>query len=227
MWDHFNDTLNGKISLDLVESFYCGDAAGRPKSGTRGKDFSDSDIKFAINAQIPFKLPEEVFLDQKSARNEIPKNFLSALDKKPEPKQTKLALTKEESKKSTKSEKNGSVAIKPESKEKYTSDKQEIILFCGAPGSGKSTFWKNNLSSYERVNNDTLKTPEKCVKVCEAAVIAGKSVVIDNTNKTKEQRQRYTAIAKKYNIGLRCFVFDVPKETCLHNNTQRETNKHH
>ena len=59
-------------------------------------------------------------------------------------------------------------------------------MFCGAPGSGKSTFWKYNLNTYERVNNDTLKTPEKCIKACEEAVKAGKSVVIDNTNKTKE-----------------------------------------
>jgi bifunctional polynucleotide phosphatase/kinase len=38
-----------------TESFYCGDAAGRPQ------DFSDSDRKFAENAGIEFKTPEEVF----------------------------------------------------------------------------------------------------------------------------------------------------------------------
>lgn len=50
---------------------------------------------------------------------------------------------------------------------KLVSDKQEVIIFCGAPGSGKSTFWKNYLSEYTRVNNDQLKTAEKCMKVCE------------------------------------------------------------
>jgi bifunctional polynucleotide phosphatase/kinase len=59
-----------------------------------------------------------------------------------------------------------------------------VIIFFGSPGSGKSTFWKNYLSTYERVNNDTLKTPEKCVKVLKEALDTGKSAVIDNTNKT-------------------------------------------
>ena len=42
-----------------------------------------------------------------------------------------------------------------ESKDKamvnYKSNKQEIIVFVGAPGSGKSTFWQNYLSDYIRV----------------------------------------------------------------------------
>lgn len=43
------------------------------------------------------------------------------------------------------------------------SETQEVILFVGAPGSGKSTFWSNYLSDYVRVNNDTLKTAAKCI----------------------------------------------------------------
>lgn len=39
-----------------------------------------------------------------------------------------------------------------------------MIIMCGSPGSGKSTFWSNYLSGYERVNRDTLKTKEKCYK---------------------------------------------------------------
>ena len=76
MWDHFNEKLNGKVPVSKDESFYCGDAAGRPKTSVKGKDFSDSDIKFAINASLPFKLPEEVFLDDKNAKNDIHKTFL-------------------------------------------------------------------------------------------------------------------------------------------------------
>jgi bifunctional polynucleotide phosphatase/kinase len=36
----------------------------------------------------------------------------------------------------------------------------DIIIFCGSPGSGKSTFYKNQLIplGYQRVNQDTLKT---------------------------------------------------------------------
>lgn len=42
-----------------------------------------------------------------------------------------------------------------------------MVIFVGSPGSGKSTFWKNYLSKYARVNRDTLKTKEKCYQVAE------------------------------------------------------------
>jgi bifunctional polynucleotide phosphatase/kinase len=51
------------FEIDMKESFYCGDAAGRPKTDTRPKDFSDSDIKFASNVGLKFFTPEELFLD--------------------------------------------------------------------------------------------------------------------------------------------------------------------
>ena len=36
------------------ESFYCGDAAGRPKTKTQKKDFSNSDLLFAYNCGLTF-----------------------------------------------------------------------------------------------------------------------------------------------------------------------------
>ena len=43
--------------IDRIDSaFYCGDAAGRPQ------DFSSSDRQFAYGVEIPFYLPEEIFL---------------------------------------------------------------------------------------------------------------------------------------------------------------------
>ena len=52
MWNH----LFPKNSPHTYEkkSFYCGDAAGRPASAGKSKDFSDSDLKFALNIGIPF-----------------------------------------------------------------------------------------------------------------------------------------------------------------------------
>ena len=35
---------------------------------------------------------------------------------------------------------------------------KEMVIFCGPPGGGKSTFWHNYMPQYERVNRDTLKT---------------------------------------------------------------------
>jgi bifunctional polynucleotide phosphatase/kinase len=64
-WEYLKNKVFKGCSIDMKNSFYCGDAAGRPKTATAPKDFSDSDIKFAFNAGLAFKTPEEFFLDQK------------------------------------------------------------------------------------------------------------------------------------------------------------------
>lgn len=48
MWKLFVEHNEGKA--DFKNSFFCGDAAGR-KDG-KFKDFSDSDLKFAVNIGI-------------------------------------------------------------------------------------------------------------------------------------------------------------------------------
>jgi len=52
MWKHFVKIVNENTEPILDKSFYVGDAAGR-KNGKK-KDFSDSDLKFAMNIAIPF-----------------------------------------------------------------------------------------------------------------------------------------------------------------------------
>ena len=71
-----------------------------------------------------------------------------------------------------------------------TSSKQEMILFVGYPGAGKTTFAKTYLvpAGYEWVNRDTLKTAAKCKAAVRAALAAGKSVVVDNTSPTASAR---------------------------------------
>lgn len=49
MWDCLSQRNDG-IVINKAQSFFCGDAAGR-KDG-KHKDFSDSDLKFALNAGI-------------------------------------------------------------------------------------------------------------------------------------------------------------------------------
>ena len=46
----------------------------------------------------------------------------------------------------------------------------QVIICIGSVGSGKSTFTVNHLKDYVRVNRDTLKTKEKCLKVAEDAM---------------------------------------------------------
>ena len=62
MWELL-ESNNGGIKIEKVKSFYCGDAAGR-KDG-KHKDFSDSDLKFALNVGLEFLTPENLFLGEK------------------------------------------------------------------------------------------------------------------------------------------------------------------
>lgn len=60
-------------TVDMNSSVYVGDAAGRPKCGTRKKDFSDTDFKFALNLGINFYTPERFFLNStERLHREIP-----------------------------------------------------------------------------------------------------------------------------------------------------------
>ncbi|TXG66726.1 hypothetical protein EZV62_008001 [Acer yangbiense] len=55
MWRIMEKHFNSGISIDMDQSFYVGDAAGR------NKDHSDADIKFAQAIGLKFYVPEEYF----------------------------------------------------------------------------------------------------------------------------------------------------------------------
>lgn len=63
MFHHYLTLVDG--NLDKANSFYCGDAAGRPVTKDKKKDFSADDLKFANNIGLKFETPESCFLGQK------------------------------------------------------------------------------------------------------------------------------------------------------------------
>lgn len=95
----------------------------------------------------------------------------------------------------------------------------------GSAGSGKSTFVVTHLKDYVRVNRDTLKTKEKCLKVAEEAINQKKHVVIDNTNPTAADRELFIKLAKTHSYPVRAFYMEVKKDLAFHNDTMREANK--
>ena len=200
MWDYFTKNLNVGIDVELSVSKYIGDAAGRPARGSRKKDFNDTDSKYAANIGIPFETPEKFFLGE---RDDLPVFEIN-------PKSIK---------------KNGPVLKGDSNNENIKKPHTEVIIFVGSPGSGKSNFWKNYLADYTRVNNDTLKSREKCLKVMRASLQSKKSCVIDNTNPTAIVRAEYIKVAKEFGVPVRCFVFKLPKEMAFHLDTLRRVNK--
>ncbi|KAL4760806.1 putative DNA 3'-phosphatase Tpp1 [Aspergillus foveolatus] len=102
----------------------------------------------------------------------------------------------------------------------------ELVIFCGSPGAGKSTFFWDYLKplGYERVNQDILKSRAKCIKVAKEHLAAQRSVVVDNTNADVETRAQWIGVAKEFNVPIRCVYFTAPPALCKHNNAVRAAN---
>lgn len=197
--------LESAESIDLDNSFFVGDAGGRLGSLTDGvpKDHSCVDRDFAANIGIVFKTPEEYFL------NEEPKPFVRDFDP--------ASFIKHAAGMST-------PAAAPITSLK--SNPLDIVLFCGSPGAGKSSFYWKHIQplGYERVNQDILKTREKCLKSASAFIEEGKSVVVDNTNADLETRSCWIALAKKLKVPIRCVLFTASPKVCEHNDIVRALN---
>ncbi|CAH1392796.1 unnamed protein product [Nezara viridula] len=183
-------------AADVKQSFYVGDAAGRPENWKDGKkaDFAASDRMFAINIGLKFYTPEEYFLNEPAADYS---RFKFHPGQKNNNKLPDLELP---------------------------STNQEVILMVGLPGSGKSHFVKNYIEphGYYVVSRDKSGTWQKCVSQLSEALKSHRNAVVDNVNPDRTSRERFIEISKKYNVKVRCFCMDVPLEHCIHNNKFRE-----
>jgi bifunctional polynucleotide phosphatase/kinase len=137
MWQEMSKDYNllGEGDIDLENSIFVGDAGGRTVQLQDGKaiakDFSCSDRNLAHNLGIRFQTPEEFFLDEPA------REFARDFDLVQFPFDT-------DSETDIKFDKANDI---------------DIVLFCGPPGAGKSTFYWKHLKplGYERVNQDILK----------------------------------------------------------------------
>lgn len=157
MWDEILKDMGVEAKdIDLENSVFVGDAGGRVATASNGativKDFSCSDRNLAHNVGIPFKTPEEFFLGHE------PRKWERDLDLVHYPQGSD----------------DGAPALFEKKNEK------DIVIFCGRPGAGKSTFYWKYLEplGYQRVNQDTLKTRDKCVSAAKELLDEGSSVAV-------------------------------------------------
>lgn len=182
-------------ALDRSGSFFVGDAGGRLGNQGSKNDHACSDRNLAANLDVPFHTPEEFFLKEAPRKHELEFDPRDYLvDTAP------TTFTKK--------------------------NRLDIVLFCGSPGAGKSHFYRAHLQQlgYERVNQDTLKTRDRCIQVASEHLSKGKSVAVDNTNAEPEVRAKWVALARKSGVPIRCVHFTAPPYLCLHNSTVRALN---
>ncbi|CAH1736188.1 unnamed protein product [Aphis gossypii] len=202
MWNILISDYNGGISVNMDESFFCGDAAGRPaRFSSDGKpikkDHSCCDRLFAMNIGIKFYTPEEYFL-------KAPTEELYAL---PEFNPNDIM---------------DNVLYTDLTPQVLFSPNKEMIIMVGCPGSGKSYFASNNLFFHDHmkiISRDTLGSWQKCVAMTKKYLSgSSRSIIIDNTNPDIESRKRFIDIAKSFKIPCRVFLMNVSKDHGKHNN---------
>ena len=99
----------------------------------------------------------------------------------------------------------------------------ELIVFCGIPASGKTTFYRERfLATHVRVSLDLLKTRQREDILLHACLAAQQPVVIDNTNPLASQRTRYVRLAKAAGFRSVLYFFDVSTRTAVGRNAGRE-----
>ena len=128
--------------------------------------------KFAMNLKIPFYTPEEYFL------GDPPTSYIlgafNPLDYIPTP----VLPTEDSTTMTTITTTTQANTVSPAIPIIAPSPTPDIILFVGSPAAGKSTFYRDHLlpMGYARINQDTLKTRDRCV--AEANVLLSQNTPI-------------------------------------------------
>ncbi|CEJ93573.1 hypothetical protein VHEMI09151 [[Torrubiella] hemipterigena] len=183
-------TGNNGCYIDKQDSYIVGDAAGREA------DFSDSDLHWAMNADIPFYTPEEFFLGHKQeprTHKFHPDWYLYGKeDKEPDADITNLRLS-------------------------------PIVVLIGLPGAGKTTFCRNVLYNlgFTRVDAWSYSSRQLFLSAVEDAISNDIPVIIDDMNLTVEDRSIWISMATKNGMPISAVFFNTSDKLCGHNDSVR------
>lgn len=102
----------------------------------------------------------------------------------------------------------------------------ELVIFIGLQASGKSTFFRTRFAAtHEHVSKDLLRNNKnrarRQAQLIETAFQAGRSVVVDNTNPTVEERALLIEIGYLYGAEIIGYYFQSQVTPALERNQQR------
>ena len=103
----------------------------------------------------------------------------------------------------------------------------ELIVFVGLQASGKSTFFREWFAgTHEHVSKDHFprnrNKNRRQEHLIRAALSSGRSVVVDNTNPTPEDRRPLVRLGHEYGVKVVSYFFEAGVFECLRRNEKRE-----
>ena len=102
----------------------------------------------------------------------------------------------------------------------------ELVIFVGLQASGKSTFFSERFAAtHEHVSKDLLRhnrnRNRRQRELIEAALWAGRPVVVDNTNPTVEDRRSLIRLGRRFGAEIVGYYFDSTVRQSIGRNRQR------
>ncbi|HEU5229717.1 MAG TPA: ATP-binding protein [Ktedonobacteraceae bacterium] len=102
----------------------------------------------------------------------------------------------------------------------------EVVILIGLQAAGKSTFYQTHFANtHEYVSKDQLRNNRQPARrqqqLIEAALQAGRSVVVDNTNPTREEREPLIRLGHQYGAEIIGYYFEPQVKQSLERNRQR------
>jgi predicted kinase len=103
----------------------------------------------------------------------------------------------------------------------------EVVVLVGVPGSGKTTFYRSRFqATHDHVSKDLLPNASnrdaRQQALVTAALRAGRSVVVDNTNPRVADRRMLIGLARANGARAIAYVFNVPIAMAIARNDRRE-----
>lgn len=101
----------------------------------------------------------------------------------------------------------------------------ELVILCGLQASGKTTFRLERFFAHVVISKDLMRNnrrrEQRQRELLSAALAAGDSVVVDNTNPSPEERVPLIGIGRQAGAVVLGYYFDAHFEECVERNARR------
>src|SRR5215470_11071615 len=103
----------------------------------------------------------------------------------------------------------------------------QAVVLVGLPGSGKSTFFRQRFAAtHVHVSRDNFRNARnpsrRQAALIEEALMAGRDVVVDNTNLRISDRAAITEVARRHGAEVVAYFFEPDVAACRARNRGRE-----